>query len=55
MVSGTAGFNFIVIHKKGKENSNTDTLSRSSYMAEALMLAEDQYAEFYEIDNSDQF
>ena len=29
-----AGFNFILIHKKGKENSNADALSRSSHMAE---------------------
>ena len=45
-----AGFNFIVIHKKGKENSNADTLSRSSHMAEAPPLEEDEYAEFYKID-----
>ena len=45
-----AGFNFTVIHKKGKENSNADALSRSSHMAKALPLAGDQYAEFYEID-----
>ena len=31
-----AGFNFIVIHKKGKENSNADALSRSSHMEDAL-------------------
>ena len=36
-----------MIHKKGKEISNTDTLSRSSHMAE---LEEDEYAEFYEMD-----
>ena len=41
------GFNFIVIYKKGKENSNTDDLSRSSHMAEAPTLAENEYAEFY--------
>ena len=45
-----AGFNFTVIHKKGKENNNTDALSRSSHMAEALPLAEDKYTEFHEID-----
>ena len=45
-----AGFNFTVIHKKGKENSNVDPLSRSSHLAEALTLEEDEYAEFYEID-----
>ena len=39
-----AGFNFTVIHKKRKENS------RSSHMAEAPLLAEDDYAKFYEID-----
>ena len=37
-----AGFNFTVIHKKGKENSNADALSRSSHMAEAPQLAEDE-------------
>ena len=45
-----AGFNFPVIHKKGKEKSNSDTLSRSSHMVEALTLADDKYAEFYEIE-----
>ena len=45
-----AGFNFPVIHKKGKENSNADTLSRSSHMAKAPSLEGDKYAEFYEID-----
>ena len=45
-----SGFNFTVIHKKGKENSNTDACSRSSHMAEALPLAEDKYAEFYKIE-----
>ena len=44
-----AGFNFTVIHKKGKENSNADALSRSSHMVEAPLLAEDEYAKFYEI------
>ena len=44
-----AGFNFTVIHKKGKENSNTGALSRSSHMVEDLPLTEDEYAEFYEI------
>ena len=39
-----------MIHKKGKENSNPDALSRSSHMAEAPTLEEDEYAEFYEID-----
>ena len=33
-----AGFNFTVIHKKGKENSNIEALSRSSHMAEAVPL-----------------
>ena len=45
-----AGFNFMVVHKKGKENSNADTLSRSSHMVEAPLLAEEKYAEFYKID-----
>ena len=45
-----AGFSFTVIHKKGKENSNTDALSRSYHMAEAPTLEEDKYAKFYEID-----
>ena len=44
-----AGFNFTVIHTKGKENSNADALSRSSHTAEALPLAEDKYVDFYEI------
>ena len=39
-----------MIHKKRKENSNTDTLSRSFHMAEAPLLEEDEYAEFYKID-----
>ena len=43
-----AGFNFTVIHKKGKENSNADALSRSSHMTEAPTLVEDEYAKFYE-------
>ena len=42
-----AGFNFTVIHKKGKENNNVDALSRSSHTAEAPPLAEDKYVEFY--------
>ena len=45
-----AGSNFTMIHKKGKENSNGDTLSRCSHMAEALPLAEDKYTKVYEID-----
>ena len=45
-----AGFNFTVIRKKGKENSNTVTFSRSSHMEEAPPLEEDEYAKFYEID-----
>ena len=35
---------------KGKENSNPDAHSRSSHMAEAPPLEEEEYAEFYEID-----
>ena len=38
-----------MIHKKGKENSNADALSRSSHILEALPLSEDKYAEFYGI------
>ena len=45
-----AGFNFTVIHKKGKENSKPDDLSRSSHMAEALPLEKDEYAKCHEID-----
>ena len=39
-----------MIHKKGKENSNADPLSRLSHMPEAPPLSENNYAEFYEID-----
>ena len=39
-----------MIHKKGKENINADALSRSTHMAEASPLEEDEYAEFCEID-----
>ena len=45
-----AGFNFTMMHKKGKENSNADILSRLSHMPEAPSLSEDKYSEFYEID-----
>ena len=45
-----AGFNFTMIHKKGKELSNADALSRSSHIVEALLLEADKYAELYEID-----
>ena len=45
-----AGFNFTVIHKKGKEKSNSNTLSRSSHMGEALPLDEYKYAKSYKID-----
>ena len=45
-----AGFNFTVMHKKGKENNNADALSRLSHMPEASQLSEDEYAEFYEVD-----
>ena len=44
-----ASFNFTVIHKKGKENRNTDALSRSSHMVEAPPLEEDENTKFYEI------
>ena len=44
-----AGFNFKVIHKKGKENSNADALSRSAHMAKAPALADDDYAEFFDV------
>ena len=43
-------YHFTVIHKKGKENSNADALSRSSQMVEAPTLEEDEYAKFYEKD-----
>ena len=45
-----AGFNFTMIHKKGKKNSIADALSRLSHMPEAPPLSKDKYAEFYEID-----
>ena len=47
-----AGFHFTVTHKKGKENSNADALSRSSHMVEAPPLQEDEYSEFYKIDET---
>ena len=45
-----AGFNFTVIHKKGKEKSNPDALSRSSHIVEAPPLEEDKYVKFYKVD-----
>ena len=45
-----AEFNFTVVLKKGKENSNVDALSWSTHMAEAPPVEEDKYTEFYEID-----
>ena len=45
-----SGFNFTVVHKKGRENSNADALSRSTNMVEAPPMEEDKYAEFYEVD-----
>ena len=46
-----AGFNFTVLHKKGKANSNTDALSKSTHMAEVPPSQEDEYAKFNEVDN----
>ena len=37
-------------HKKGKENSNDDALSRSSHMEDAPALEDVVYAEFYDVD-----
>ena len=45
-----SGFNFTVVHKKGKENSNADPLSWSTHIVEAPPLEGDKFAEFYEID-----
>ena len=45
-----AGFNFTLIHKKGKENSNADALSRSSHMEDAPLLEDNVYAEFCNVD-----
>ena len=45
-----AGFNFTVVHKKGKENGDTDALSWSAHMAEAPPLEDDKYTEFYQVD-----
>ena len=45
-----SGYNFTVIHKKGKKNSNADALNRYSHMAETPTLEGDKYAKFYEID-----
>ena len=39
-----------MIHKKGKENSNADALSRSSHMEDAPLIEDDAYAEFYEVE-----
>ena len=44
------GFNFTVTHKKGKENSNVDALSRSSQMEDAPVLEDDVYAKFYDVE-----
>ena len=38
------------MNTKGKENSNEDALSWSEHMAEAPPLEDDEYAEFYEVD-----
>ena len=46
-----AGFNFTVIHKKGKENSNPETLSRSSHLEDAPSIEDDLSAEFYEVED----
>ena len=43
------GFNFTVVHKKGKENSNADALSQLAHMAEAPLLEEDKYAKVWRI------
>ena len=40
------GYNFTMIHKKRKKNSNANARNRSSHMAEAPPLEEDEYAEF---------
>ena len=48
---GILGFvSTTVWHKKGKENSNAEALSQSTHLAEALPLEEDEYFEFYEVD-----
>ena len=36
------------MHKKGKENSNEDALCGSAHMEEALLLEDDEYAEFFQ-------
>ena len=41
-----AVFNFIVVHKKGKENSSTDALIQSAHLVEAPPLEYDEYTEF---------
>ena len=46
-----AGFNLTVVHKKGKENSKADALSQSALMAEAPPLEEDEFAEFYKVND----
>ena len=45
-----ARFNFTNVHKKGRENSNTDAMSRSTHNGGPPPLEEDNYANFYEED-----
>ena len=48
MVSRNSWVQFNSDTLEKKENSNADTLSRSSHMPEARPLADDKYAKFYE-------
>ena len=42
------GYIFKVIHKKGKENSNADALSRARHLPEPTPSENDEYAEYQE-------
>ena len=46
------GLNFTVLHKKGMENSHADALTWSTNMAEAPPLKEDEYVEFFEVEET---
>ena len=43
-----AGYVFKVIHKKGKENSNADALSRANHLPKPTLSENEEYAEYQE-------